>query len=62
MVLLPEIDCFPSVTSFGDNEHVRLAPNQRHQTFAHNAVIIRDQDRDTRFLRRCLNLSVGFLF
>jgi hypothetical protein len=47
MVLFPKIDCFPPVASFGDNLHVRLAPNQRHQPFAHNAVIIRDQDRDT---------------
>ena len=50
MMLFPKIDCFPPIASFAYNSHVRFAPNQRHQTFAHDAVIIRDQDRDTRFL------------
>src|SRR5205809_4920846 len=58
MVLLPKIDCFSPVTGFSDNCHVGFAPNERHQAFAHNAVIIGDQDTDAWFLRCGTTLSL----
>ena len=44
---------WPLVASPSDH-HVRLAPNQRDQTFAHHGMVIGDENTDARFF------GVGF--
>jgi len=45
-VLLPKIDCFSPVGRLRDDSHVWFMPDQRDQTFAHNAMIVGNKHGD----------------
>ena len=52
-MLFPKIHCLAAVTGFANNSHVWFTLDQRNQTFAHNAVIVGNQNSDASFSRIC---------
>ena len=50
-MLLPKNNCFAPIARLADDGHVCFPSNERNQAFADNAVIISDEDSDTRFFR-----------
>src|SRR5262249_13983542 len=59
-MLGPKLNGFASVARFGENGHVSSASDQRSQTFTHHAVIVSNEDADTRLLRRRCRFLASF--
>src|SRR5262249_55877616 len=62
-MFFPKIDSLPAVAGLRDNGHIRLAFNQRDQAFAHDTMVVSDQNTDTFLLLpfHCPFLPIFFL-